>query len=58
MEINQWIWQHRDWPEFSFNADQLLTDIAIASQLIGELEAISRSISDQERMGCPEACFG
>ncbi|MBM9513602.1 Fic family protein [Desulfogranum marinum] len=54
MEIHQWIWQHRDWPDFSFNAAPLLTYIATASQLIGELAAISRSISDQERMGVLE----
>jgi len=50
MQTNQWLWEHKDWPNFTFDADQLLTDLGTASQLIGELEAISRSISGQERM--------
>ena len=54
MQTNQWIWEHKDWPKFTFNADQLLSDLGAASQLIGELEAISRSISGQERMAAQE----
>jgi len=54
MQTNQWILQHKDWPEFSFDADQLLTDLGTASQLIGELENISRTISGQERIAASE----
>lgn len=54
MQTNQWIWQHKDWPKFSYDADQLLKYIGTASQLIGELEAISRTISGQERMAALE----
>ncbi len=54
MQTNQWIWEHKDWPEFTFNADKLLADLGTASQLIGELEAISRSISGHERIAAME----
>ena len=47
MQTHQWIWQHRSWPHFSFHADRLLNDLGEASKMIGALEAISRSISDQ-----------
>ena len=55
MQTNQWIWQHKNWPNFSFDADQLLTNVGSASQLIGELQAISRSMSGQERMAALES---
>jgi Fic family protein len=54
MQTNQWIWEHKNWPKFTFDADRLLSDLVTASQLIGELEAISRSISGQERMAALE----
>jgi Fic family protein len=54
MQTHQWIWQHRNWPHFSFHADRLLNDLGEASQMIGTLEAISRSISDQENTAALE----
>jgi Fic family protein len=54
MQTNQWIWEHKEWPEFTFDADKLLSDLGTAFQLIGELEAISRSISGQERIAALE----
>ena len=47
MQTHQWIWQHHNWPHFSFHADRLLNDLGEASKMIGALEAISQSISDQ-----------
>ena len=54
MQTNQWIWEHKNWPKFTLDADKLLSDVGTASQLIGELQAISHSISDQERLGTLE----
>lgn len=54
MQTNQWIWQCAHWPNFSYNADQILKDIGTASQLIGELESISRTITSRERMAALE----
>ncbi len=54
MQTHQWIWQHRNWPHFSFQADHLLTDLVEASKMIGALETISRSISDQENTAALE----
>lgn len=54
METNQWIWQFNDWPNFFFDAGALLTDIAVVSRLIGGLEAINRTISDEEQIGAQE----
>ncbi|MGD9662482.1 MAG: Fic family protein [Porticoccaceae bacterium] len=48
MQTYQWIWQNHHWPHFSFHADQLLSDLGEASKMIGTLETISRSISEQE----------
>lgn len=48
MQTYQWIWQHANWPHFSFHADQLLSDLSEASKKIGSLETISQSISAQE----------
>lgn len=48
MQPNHWIWKHKEWPEFTFDANRLLSDLGVASQLIGELEVISRSINGQE----------
>nr|WP_320013087.1 Fic family protein [uncultured Desulfobulbus sp.] len=48
MQTYQWIWQHHDWPHFSFRAEHFLNALAEASQMIGSLEAISGSISEQE----------
>lgn len=48
MQTYQWIWQHANWPHFSFHADQLLSDLSEASKMIGTLETISQSISAQE----------
>lgn len=50
METNQWIWEYKDWPNFTFDADQLLTDLSTSSRLIGELEIVCRSLSGQEKM--------
>ena len=54
MKTNQWIWQYNEWPNFYFDAGELLPDIAIVSQLIGGLEAISRTISDEEQIAAQE----
>ncbi|MDD2468834.1 MAG: Fic family protein [Desulfobulbus sp.] len=48
MQTYQWIWQHANWPHFSFHADQLLSDLSEASKKIGSLETISQTISAQE----------
>ncbi|MGD9950162.1 MAG: Fic family protein [Desulfobulbus sp.] len=47
MQTYQWIWQYANWPHFSFHADQLLSDLSEASNMIGTLETISQSISAQ-----------
>lgn len=54
MQTHQWIWQHHNWPHFSFQADHLLIDLGEASKMIGALETISRSISDQENTAALE----
>ncbi|MCP3888623.1 MAG: Fic family protein [Desulfobulbaceae bacterium] len=54
MQTNQWIWEHEDWHKFTFEADKLLTDLGTASQLIGKLDAISQSISGEEKMATLE----
>ncbi len=54
MQTNHWIWQNRGWPEFTFDANELLSSLGTASQLIGELEAVSRSISKEERVAAQE----
>jgi len=54
MENHQWIWQYSNWPNFYFDASELLSDIAVVSQLIGGLEAISRTISDEEQIAAQE----
>jgi Fic family protein len=54
MQTNQWIWQYEHWPNFSYDADQLLKYIGTASQHIGELESISRTINSRERMAALE----
>ena len=48
MQTYQWIWQHANWPHFSFHANQVLNGLSEASTLIGTLETISQSISAQE----------
>lgn len=54
MQTHQWIWQHPNWPHFSFHADRLLNDLGEASKMIGTLEAMSRSSSDQENTAALE----
>jgi Fic family protein len=54
MQTHQWIWQYRNWPHFSFQADHLLTHLGEASKMIGALETISRSVSDQENTAALE----
>jgi Fic family protein len=54
MERYQWIWKYSDWPNFHFDATELLSDIAVVSHLIGGLEAISRTISDEEQIAVQE----
>ncbi|PID76455.1 MAG: cell filamentation protein Fic [Deltaproteobacteria bacterium] len=49
MQTNNWIWQNREWPEFTFDANELLPKLGTAFQLIGKLEAVSQSISKEER---------
>ncbi len=50
MKTNHWIWKHSTWPEFTFDAGKLLSALGTASQRIGELEAISKSITEKERL--------
>ncbi len=54
MQTNHWIWQYKNWPNFIFDANTLISDLGTASQLIGELEAISRSICGEERLAALE----
>ncbi len=54
MQTNHWIWQYSDWPNFYFDAGELLTDIAVVSHLTGGLEAICRTISDEEQIAAQE----
>lgn len=42
----QWIWQQPSWPNFCYNTERLLASIAIASRLIGALEATCRTLAD------------
>lgn len=42
----QWIWQQPSWPNFYYNTERFLASIAIASRLIGALEATCRTLAD------------
>ncbi len=50
METNQWIWQRSDWPVFCYDAGSLLSEISRVSSLIGGLETICRTLSDDQRI--------
>lgn len=52
-----WIWQHRDWPDFYYDSSILLREISTVSRLIGGLEAICQTLSDEERMGAREGAL-
>ncbi len=54
MQTNHWIWQNKDWPKLTFDADKLLTGVGAAAHLIGELEAVSRSIKEEDRVDALE----
>ena len=50
MQTNHWIWQQKDWPHFFYKANLLLADIGEASRLVGELETVCRTVSEQEKL--------
>jgi Fic family protein len=54
MQTNHWIWQHRDWPAFSYDAGVLLADVGAVSRLAGRLEAISCALNDVEHVSVQE----
>lgn len=54
MKKDQWIWQRGDWPDFYYDSSSLLTDIGVVSRLVGGLEAICRTLNDEERMDAQE----
>ena len=51
---HSWIWQQKDWPEFSYDSGVLLPKISSVSRLIGGLTAICRTLSDTERLEAQE----
>jgi len=54
MQTNHWIWQHRNWPAFSYDARVLLADIGAVSRLAGRLDTIYRTLNDKEQMTVQE----
>ncbi|PIE68565.1 MAG: cell filamentation protein Fic [Deltaproteobacteria bacterium] len=55
MKTNHWIWQNKKWPEFTFDANELLPKLGTAFHLIGKLEAVSQSVSKEERLAAQES---
>ncbi len=49
MQTHHWIWQHRDWPAFSYDASALLAELGAVSRLAGRLEAVSCTLNDDEQ---------
>ncbi|MBU1709534.1 MAG: Fic family protein [Proteobacteria bacterium] len=46
MESNQkWIWQHRGWPDFTYDAGKLLPELTALSRLMGGLEMTCRTLA-------------
>lgn len=54
MQTNHWIWQHRNWPTFSYDAKVLLADIVAVSRLAGRLDIIYRTLNNEEQMTLQE----
>jgi Fic family protein len=54
MQTNHWIWQHRNWPVFSYDASVLLTDVGTVSRLAGRLDTIYRTMNNEEQMTVQE----
>ena len=54
MQKNQWIWQQSNWPNFYYDVNVLLADIRRVFQVIGGLEAISRTLGHDERLTAQE----
>jgi Fic family protein len=54
MKTHHWIWKNEDWPNFYFDASELLADMAAVSRLIGGLEVISRTINEEEQVAALE----
>jgi len=54
MQTNHWIWQHRNWPAFSYDASVLLADIGAVSRLAGRLETISCTLNNDEQVRVQE----
>jgi len=49
-QLHHWIWKIKNWPHVNCDSDLLLTNVATASRLIGELEAISKTIGHQKQL--------
>jgi len=54
MQKNQWIWQNSSWPVFYYDASALLADIGVVSRLAGGLEAIYRTLNNEEQINVQE----
>ena len=54
MQTNHWIWQHRNWPAFSYDAGALLANIGAVSRLAGRLDTISCTLNNEEQKGVQE----
>ncbi|MBU2539002.1 MAG: DUF4172 domain-containing protein, partial [Proteobacteria bacterium] len=54
MQTNHWIWQHRNWPAFTYDASVLLADIGAVSRLAGRLDTIYRTLNNEEQMTVQE----
>ncbi len=51
MQSNKkWIWQHTDWPHFSYDAGELLTTLTTLSRRIGSVDVTCRTLSDESRL--------
>lgn len=42
---DRWIWQHSDWPAFTWQWDQLVGPLGMANQALGRLQMASRVLS-------------
>ena len=50
MQTDHWIWQHPNWPAFSYDAGALLPEIGAVSRLAGRLDAIFRTLNNEEQI--------
>lgn len=49
MQTNHWIWQHPDWPVFSYDVALLLADVGAVSRLAGRMDAVYRTLNNEEQ---------